>query len=178
MSAQTETIQRAYLRSFGIDPDTVSLAHNERGYNTVTAFWGAPTKHITWPPGFDYDHFSELAGSSRRVPLPLEVGRAKQVELRRAALQLASSNGGDRVEQQVRYSSGRAVLNGEPSPTLRQIACVLHALADETHNRHMLDSAVRALGDGSQVAGLGRYFHALGDELEDRAIEQERGTAA
>lgn len=47
------------------------------------------------------------------------------------------------------------------------VAAVLHALADYTHNAHMLDLATgAALPSG--VDALGRYFHALADSIEQR----------
>jgi len=48
------------------------------------------------------------------------------------------------------------------------VAAVLHALADHTHNAHMLRLlAVEGdrLGE-PQVTILGRYFHSLGDVIE------------
>lgn len=65
-------------------------------------------------------------------------------------------------------------LHGDPPPTRNQVAAVLHALADHTHNVHMLSDAVAALGADrdhlgpgwAHASGLGRYFHALGDHLE------------
>lgn len=69
------------------------------------------------------------------------------------------------------------VLDGDPPPTRRQIAAVMHALADHTHNMHMVGGAVTALGTDRadfgeawvRATGLGRYFHALGDRLEETA---------
>ena len=52
------------------------------------------------------------------------------------------------------------------------VAAVLHALADHTHNAHMVnvivDQEVLA-GDGTfdpRATSLGRYFHALADAIE------------
>lgn len=71
--------------------------------------------------------------------------------------------------------SSDVYLHGETPPSRNQTAAVLHALADHTHQVHMLGPAVRALGaDRADMGeawvattGLGRYFHALGDWLED-----------
>lgn len=47
------------------------------------------------------------------------------------------------------------------------VAAVLHALADYTHNAHMLSlAAPAALPSG--VDTLGRYFHALADSIDQR----------
>jgi len=55
------------------------------------------------------------------------------------------------------------------------VAAVLHALADHTHNAHMVkvivDQEVLA-GEGTfepRVTSLGRYFHALADSIEGLA---------
>lgn len=74
-------------------------------------------------------------------------------------------------------------LHGDPPPTRNQVAAVLHALADFTHNQHMLSDEVAHLGADhlnpygeawAQATGLGRYFHGLGDWLETIADEPER----
>lgn len=68
------------------------------------------------------------------------------------------------------------VENGEstPVPPLH-VAAVLHALADHTHNRHILEVIVAqealALDNYGQAfspkaTSLGRYFHALADHIE------------
>lgn len=71
--------------------------------------------------------------------------------------------------------SSDVYLQGDPPPTPHQVAAVLHALADHTHNRHMLSEAVASLGEDrdqfgdkwwAQTSGLGRYFHGLGDYLD------------
>ena len=70
-------------------------------------------------------------------------------------------------------------LRGDPAPTRNQIAAVMHALVDLTHQKHMLGVAVASLGvdrsnaprrAGDQATGLGRYFHALGDHLGKLAV--------
>ena len=69
-------------------------------------------------------------------------------------------------------------LRGDPAPTRNQVAAVLHALADRSHNQHMLGEEVAALGSDeasfgpgwAQATGLGRYFHALGDQLNTSSI--------
>ncbi len=46
------------------------------------------------------------------------------------------------------------------------VAAVLHALADHTHNIHMLRVADEQLLDDNRATSLGRYFHALADVIE------------
>ncbi|WP_449409251.1 hypothetical protein [Microbacterium maritypicum] len=53
------------------------------------------------------------------------------------------------------------------------VASVLHALADHTHNNHMLhiarDRVLSRHGDfAPETDSLGRYFHALADSIERR----------
>lgn len=53
------------------------------------------------------------------------------------------------------------------------VAAVLHALADHTHNSHMLAIAkerllARADDTWPSIDSLGRYFHALADSINDR----------
>lgn len=55
----------------------------------------------------------------------------------------------------------------------QHVAAVLHALADHTHNRHMLRIAaehtlVRPDDLWPDIDTLGRYFHALADSIEQR----------
>lgn len=92
--------------------------------------------------------------------------------------QIGRQHAAERVLQQVRWSSGRASLGDEDFPTTRQIACVMHALADLTHQEHMLSTAVADLyANGadrhSQAHGLGRYFHGLGNYMDSKAYEEE-----
>lgn len=72
----------------------------------------------------------------------------------------------------------RAVVGGRPlSPEV--VAAVLHALADHTHNRHMVQVIVdeAALADDivsdPRTSSLGRYFHRLAGAIED-AVSAER----
>lgn len=57
------------------------------------------------------------------------------------------------------------------------VTAVLRALADHTHNAHMVKVIVdqQALCDESsfepRVTSLGRYFHRLADAIEDQAME-------
>lgn len=92
---------------------------------------------------------------------------------RAPAYDLNGEHPADRVYRQQAISSD-VYLKGETAPTKNQVAAVLHALADHTHNQHMLGADVEALGadradlgEGwAQTTGLGRYFHALGSWLE------------
>lgn len=90
--------------------------------------------------------------------------------------QISNQHAAERVLEQVRYSSGRASLGDEDFPTIRQVACVMHALADLTHQEHMLSAQVASLAtdrDMNQAHGLGRYFHGLGNYMDSKAYEQE-----
>lgn len=86
---------------------------------------------------------------------------------------LCGEHPADRVYR-AQATSSDVYLHGDPPPTRNQVAAVLHALADFTHNEHMLSDAVKELGKdrenyGSRwehASGLGRYFHHLGDALE------------
>lgn len=59
------------------------------------------------------------------------------------------------------------------------VGAVLHALADFTHNKHMVDVIVdgEALAAGfsfePRVTSLGRYFHRLADTVEDMVSTEE-----
>nr|WP_219820195.1 SLOG family protein [Pseudoclavibacter sp. RFBI5] len=64
---------------------------------------------------------------------------------------------------------------------IEHVAKVLHALADLTHQRHMLGPEVASLGSpggvefgGEFAHSLRRYFHGLGDELNRRLRQIER----
>lgn len=65
-----------------------------------------------------------------------------------------------------------------PVPPLH-VAAVLHALADHTHNLHMVNVIVgqRSLAVDETYApeatSLGRYFHRLADDIELRVTELE-----
>lgn len=73
------------------------------------------------------------------------------------------------------------VLRQVPGVPAEHVAQVFHALADLTHQRHMLGPAITSLGspDGVELGGefahsLGRYFHGLGEELDGRPRQLER----
>jgi hypothetical protein len=90
------------------------------------------------------------------------------------AYNLNGKHPADRVYAHQAISSD-VYLHGEPAPSRNQVAAVLHALADHTHNMHMLGDDVRDLGKErdnfgalwAQTTGLGRYFHGLGNHLEE-----------
>lgn len=75
----------------------------------------------------------------------------------------------------------QAMSGGEASsvPPLH-VAAVLHALADHTHNTFMVNQVVDGMifaadnSDGAfepRVKSLGRYFHALADQIERQTTE-------
>ena len=79
------------------------------------------------------------------------------------AFDLDGENPAERVMAQVSWNP-RTV-----PPTREQVALVMHALADFTHQKHMLSDSVAGLARDDwerQASGLGRYFHGLGDYLE------------
>lgn len=69
-----------------------------------------------------------------------------------------------------------------PDVPVEHIAKVLHALADLTHQKHVLSAAVHSLSPQSEVDdeklahahALGRCFHGLGEELDQRKGKLER----
>lgn len=104
----------------------------------------------------------------------------------------------DRLMRQQTLQEGSLPLHGDPPPTKRQVAAVLHALADPTLDQHMLGPAVLALGDDRRKAiwegpsapnrqerrawalgiGIERMFHGVGDELEEQAFRDDEREAA
>lgn len=98
----------------------------------------------------------------------------------------------DRLMRQQALQPGSLPLKDEPAPTKRQVAAVMHALADFTLQHHMLGEEVLALGDDRRKAswdgpavpnrddrrewaravGIGRLFHGIGDELEEQAFTE------
>lgn len=73
-------------------------------------------------------------------------------------------------------AAGDTHLKGDPPLTPRQVSAVMHALADLTHQHHMLSDEVLHLASGEDLQvgvewaranALGRYFHHLGDTLGD-----------
>lgn len=65
----------------------------------------------------------------------------------------------DRLMRQVAQAS--RTIPGE-TPTLRQVAMVLHALADHT----ALQAALRYRDDDGPATSVGRWLHAVGDQAE------------
>lgn len=96
------------------------------------------------------------------------------------AYNVAGQHAADRVMRQQAITSP-VYLHGEQPPTANQVAAVLHALADFTHNEHMLSDEVADLGRDrlehgtkwAQATALGRYFHALGDWLAEFPTQPE-----
>lgn len=74
------------------------------------------------------------------------------------------------------------VLQQVPGVPTQHVAKVFHALADLTHQKHMLSPAILALGSPDALSeanvsrphALGRYFHGLGDELDRQSPPTER----
>lgn len=103
------------------------------------------------------------------------------------AFHLCGAHPADRVMSHQALTS-EVYLHGDPPPSRNQVAAVLRALADHTHNAHMLSDAVRELGADrahlgpgwAQTSGLGRYFHGLADHLETwgRSPTADAGPAA
>ena len=68
-------------------------------------------------------------------------------------------------------------ITGEPKPTRKQVAMVLHALADHTAIMQMVNYDMRDLYPNQDrkteywptETSIGRWFHAVGSELEERS---------
>lgn len=56
---------------------------------------------------------------------------------------------------------------GEPKPTKKQVAMVLHALADHTAIMEMLKHRPDETSPWKEATSVGRWFHDVGDELEE-----------
>lgn len=74
--------------------------------------------------------------------------------------------------QSIRHTLTNAHPSAMPVPP-EHVAAVLHALADHTHNRHMLHIArdevlARDTDLEPPTDSLGRYFHALADWIDGR----------
>lgn len=80
----------------------------------------------------------------------------------------------DRLLSTQPVSRGVEQPDGHRTPIpAEQVAAVLHALADHTHNQHMLTVAeehllARPHDMWPGIDSLGRYFHALADSIEAR----------
>ncbi len=66
-------------------------------------------------------------------------------------------------------------ITGEPKPTRKQVAMVLHAMADHTAIMEMVKYDRRNKFHPEQEetlwpteTSIGRWFHGVGDQLEDR----------
>lgn len=106
-------------------------------------------------------------------------------EQREQALTVVDRTSAERLLQSMRGHGMLELLHGHDDdaddvPTLRQVAVVVRGLADYTHNQHMLGESVRVLGEGGawpdrddQAHVLGRYFHAVADQLRDMARAEE-----
>lgn len=86
-----------------------------------------------------------------------------------------SENSGDRLMKQLDNR-----LTGEDKPTRKQVGMVLHALADHTAIMHMTqyDRQSKWHPDKEEEywpteTSIGRWFHAVGDDLEDRFNQGE-----
>ena len=74
-----------------------------------------------------------------------------------------SESAGDRI---MRSLDNR--ITGEPKPTPKQVAMVLHALADHTVILSALEHRPDPTSPWPQATSMGRWFHDVADDLEDR----------
>jgi len=74
-----------------------------------------------------------------------------------------SESAGDRI---MRSLDNR--ITREPKPTRKQVAMVLHALADHTAIMSALEHRPDPTSPWPQATSMGRWFHDVGDDLEDR----------
>lgn len=121
---------------------------------------------------------NSLEASSRRGELDRQ--RDARIQQRRQeALTIGDRRATARLLEQVRNQVPPA--DGTDFPTPDQVAVVLSALADYTAIQHMLGDTVRILGAGGAWPStedrahiIGRYFHALADEIRANAWEARR----
>jgi hypothetical protein len=57
-------------------------------------------------------------------------------------------------------------LTGEPKPTRKQVAMVLHAMADHTAIMQALDYRPDFTSPWPQATSVGRWYHDVADDLE------------
>ena len=57
-------------------------------------------------------------------------------------------------------------LNGEPKPTRKQVAMVLHAMADHTAIMSALEHRPDLTSPWPQANNMGRWYHDVADDLE------------
>lgn len=76
----------------------------------------------------------------------------------------------DRLMQQVKYQQQRI---NEPLPTRRQVAMVLHALADHTAIMWALQYRRDETSPWPEAISIGRWLHDVGDDLEVSAGEED-----
>lgn len=69
-----------------------------------------------------------------------------------------------RLMRQISHETRRI---NEPIPTTGQVAMVLHALADHTAITEMLKHRPDDTSPWPEATSIGRWFHDVGDELED-----------
>lgn len=103
------------------------------------------------------------------------------------AFRVSGRSAAERILERV-HSSGRghlATIDGgyDPTPTKRQVAAMLVALADLTLDQHLLGPDIRELGGVrnedrddrfKQAEGIGRFFFAVADQLREQAAADER----
>jgi hypothetical protein len=88
-------------------------------------------------------------------------------------IQVAGQNATDRLMGQLDNR-----ITGEPKPTKKQVAMVLHALADHTAIMTMLEHRPDPTSPWPQANSVGRWFHDVGHELEDEVFVAERGNGS
>jgi hypothetical protein len=87
-------------------------------------------------------------------------------------LDVAGEHAGDRLMKQVRYYSRNAIPDGVEAPTEKQVAVVLHALADHTAIMEALKHRVDPDSPWPQANSIGRWFHDVADSLEYKDLQK------
>jgi hypothetical protein len=78
--------------------------------------------------------------------------------------QVAGQDAGERLMQNL----DNRRFNGMLKPTAKQVAMVLHALADHTAITQMLKHRPDPTSPWLEATSVGRWFHDVGDSLEDK----------
>jgi len=73
---------------------------------------------------------------------------------------------GQPADERIMQSLDNRITN-EPKPTRKQVAMVLHALADHTAILAMLKHRPDPTSPWPEATSIGRWFHDVGNNLED-----------
>lgn len=79
---------------------------------------------------------------------------------------VAGQDAGERLMQSLQHRVGQIVPNGTDMPTEKQVAAVLHALADHTSIMEALKHRPDPTSPWLEATSVGRWFHDVADSLE------------